>query len=639
MKKITLFTAILTFNFFYSTAQTTVPGGIVNGIWTLAGSPYNVMGSIQIVNGDSLTIQPGVTVSFQGAYKFLILGKLKAQGTILDTITFTASNPTTGWRGIRFDNTASTNDTSRITYCKIEYGKASGGLSPDQNGGGLYFDNVSKVVVSNSKITKCSATSSGGGIYIQLSDPLILNNKISYNTSNVGVGGGGVCVYSGNPIIMNNTISQNFCSGGNNGGGIQVQTGRPLIINNTITNNTADGGGGIYIDGIANWGNLTISGNTVSYNTASSGGGINIGSSFFSGQLILKNNIISHNTASNTGGGVQCHGKAIVDHNTISNNSAASAAAGVECYTGVDTVTVCNNLISNNTVTSGSAYYLGGGGIWCVNGNYTIYNNVISNNSANHGAGVLCYESAPLLTNNTIVNNSATVSGGALYCTSSGGGGAGAIVRNCIFRGNTATTSGAEVFLYDESSDPSFSYCDVEGGSAAFELNGNFYTGTYQNNIDTNAFFVSPSGGSGNGFNGITADWSLQALSPCIDMGDLAGTYPSTDIAGNTRVSGGRIDMGAYEFQSGTTGISTNKKASIFNLVPNPSAGKFSIQSVNGIISKVEIYNMLGELVYSDSKLNIQISNEIDLSSYLKGVYFVKIYEGEKINSQKISVQ
>ena len=116
--------------------------------------------------------------------------------------------------------------------------------------------------------------------------------------------------------------------------------------------------------------------------------------------------------------------------------------------------------------------------------------------------------------------------------------------RNCILYGNIASTSGLQVFLNDDGSDPNFYYCDVQGATVAFELNGNFYTGSYSNNINTNPLFVSPSSGNGSGYNGLTADWSLQSTSPCIDKGDPAfNTYPSTDIAGNPRVNVCRVDI------------------------------------------------------------------------------------------------
>lgn len=64
-----------------SFAQTIISGGNVNGTWTYAGSPYLVQGAIMVSNGETLTIEPGVTVNFQGAYKLYVLGRLHAIGT------------------------------------------------------------------------------------------------------------------------------------------------------------------------------------------------------------------------------------------------------------------------------------------------------------------------------------------------------------------------------------------------------------------------------------------------------------------------------------------------------------------------------------------------------------------------------
>ena len=104
-------------------AQTTIPAGVVSGTWNLAGSPYLVTGGIMIANGTTLTIDPGVTVNFQGSYIFLVMGRLLAVGTLADSITFTASNTSIGWLGIRFNNTLTTNDTSKFFYCIVKYGR------------------------------------------------------------------------------------------------------------------------------------------------------------------------------------------------------------------------------------------------------------------------------------------------------------------------------------------------------------------------------------------------------------------------------------------------------------------------------------------------------------------------------------
>ena len=148
--------------------------------------------------------------------------------------------------------------------------------------------------------------------------------------------------------------------------------------------------------------------------------------------------------------------------------------------------------------------------------------------------------------------------------------------------------------------------------------------------------FVAPSGGSGTSFNGATADWSLQNSSPCIDAGDPGGTYPPTDIAGNPRVVN-IIDIGAYENGS-AIGIDEPISISDISVYPNPSSGKFTLQSAIGIY-EIEIYNVLGERIYTTTNLSQSSSNEIDLSYAPKGIYFVKIYDGSRVYNKKVVVQ
>jgi len=69
---------------------------------------------------------------------------------------------------------------------------------------------------------------------------------------------------------------------------------------------------------------------------------------------------------------------------------------------------------------------------------------------------------------------------------------------------------------------------------------------------------------------------------------------------------------------------------------PNPSNGKFKICSYSPI-SAVEIFNLPGERIYSEFNFNQQGS--IDLSGYLSGIYFIKIYSGTNIYYKKIAVR
>ncbi|MFH0866138.1 MAG: right-handed parallel beta-helix repeat-containing protein [Bacteroidota bacterium] len=336
-------------------------------------------------------------------------------------------------------------------------------------------------------------------------------------------------------IISNSSILYNMSF---KGAGIYCYNSSPTISHNNISYNSTDmdGGGAIYCE---NGSNPVISNNIISYNSAIGPGAKSGGITCYDNPNI-SNNVITNNISELEGGGIYCEysNSGIISHNIISYNT-ASLGGGIFCN--FSNITISYNTISNNTS-------LRGGGIHCCNGTNSISDNIISNNTgSNYGGGICCENNNAAITNNSVVNNSTTI-GGALYC----GQASVPTFRNCIIFGNTASTGGAQVFLNDDGSDPNFYYCDVQGGSGAFEINGNFYTGTYQNNINADPQFVSPSAGSGSGFDGVSADWSLQNFSPCIDTGDPNGNYAATDFAGNPRVTVCRIDIGAYEYQTGT---------------------------------------------------------------------------------------
>jgi hypothetical protein len=81
MKKIFLLASVIfSLSASITIAQTNVPAGLVSGIWILAGSPYLIQGNIQIPDDSTLTIEPGVTVNFQGMYKLNVQGRLLAIG-------------------------------------------------------------------------------------------------------------------------------------------------------------------------------------------------------------------------------------------------------------------------------------------------------------------------------------------------------------------------------------------------------------------------------------------------------------------------------------------------------------------------------------------------------------------------------
>jgi len=105
-----------------ASAQTEVSGPIpFSTTWTSDLSPYLVVGDVQIPEGVSLTIDPGVEVRFAGAYEILVQGNIMANGTQSDSIIFTSSNPgvSSGACQLRFEGTVLEN--SQLSYIRMEY--------------------------------------------------------------------------------------------------------------------------------------------------------------------------------------------------------------------------------------------------------------------------------------------------------------------------------------------------------------------------------------------------------------------------------------------------------------------------------------------------------------------------------------
>ncbi len=84
-----------------------------------------------------------------------------------------------------------------------------------------------------------------------------------------------------------------------------------------------------------------------------------------------------------------------------------------------------------------------------------------------------------------------------------------------------------------------------------------------------------------------------------------------------------------------TSHVDNNYELAVY---PNPTTGKIFIDS-KGIIISIEIYNALGKKIFATTNLKKQLSNEINLFNSPKGIYLVRIYDGEKIYTEKIMVQ
>ncbi|HSY76748.1 MAG TPA: T9SS type A sorting domain-containing protein, partial [Bacteroidia bacterium] len=92
--------------------------------------------------------------------------------------------------------------------------------------------------------------------------------------------------------------------------------------------------------------------------------------------------------------------------------------------------------------------------------------------------------------------------------------------------------------------------------------------------------------------------------------------------------------------EQGINNISEPNQTSI--LFPNPNKGVFTIQSpVDSRQSLVEIYNMLGEKVYTETLRQAQGDNSINISNQPAGIYLYRVSseEGQLISSGKFVIE
>jgi len=295
------------FGFQLAIADTEVSGDISFSTWTVEGSPYIVVGAVQVLEGGTLTIEPGVTVKFNDGLSLNISGELIARGTVTDSILFTSNSTTPevgDWTSILFldtsvdavlDSLGNYVSGCIIEYCRIEYG--------------------------------------GSAIHCHYASPFISQNTI---TRNSGSGGGGIhCDLYSFPIIANNSITGNF------GPGIYCHAhSDPTITDNIVTGNSADWGGGIscYQSSPPITGNI-ITGNSATYR----GGGIFCVWQVFS---TITGNVITGNSAG-YGGGISCENASpTISNNTLTGNS-ATFCDGIYSYGESSHPTInCNNLVN-----------------------------------------------------------------------------------------------------------------------------------------------------------------------------------------------------------------------------------------------------------------------------------------------------
>ena len=289
-----------------------------------------------------------------------------------------------------------------------------------------------------------------------------------------------------------------------------------------------------------------------------------------------------------------------------------------------------------------------GGGIYNASSAPVLTNVTIRGNRAEYGGGIYNDFSSPILTNVAITGNRANMVGGGIFNTYSSpvitnttisgnrvsnvryGGGicndySAPIINNSIIYGNATSN----VYHYDTDSMSTFKHSLIggSGGSDNWDSSLGIDGG---NNIDADPLFMEPV--SPTLAPTLTGNYNIEEDSPCVSAGsnqlyltarNIANFIGENDLAGNPRLSGKTIDMGAYEWQWQTYTITA-------------TAGTGGTINPSGTITVTEgddqTFNFMPDASYETDRVLIDGGNNAE--ALVSGSYtFTNIMANHTINA------
>ncbi len=106
-------------------------------------------------------------------------------------------------------------------------------------------------------------------------------------------------------------------------------------------------------------------------------------------------------------------------------------------------------------------------------------------------------------------------------------------------------------------------------------------------------------------------------------------------------VSNGRLNLYksllAVQNYCQNISVEENKESSPVFIFPNPANNQFTIYDIRFTISKVEVYDVLGQKIFTQQQTtNNKSQTTINVSSWNRGIYFVKCFSGDKFYCAKV---
>lgn len=547
-------------------AQTNISAGSVSGTWTKSGSPYKVNGDITVPDGQTLSIEPGVRIEFAQSRWMKVDGKVIAVGKSgsADSIWFTKQNPhdTGWWKGIKFIKPDSQNDTSRFSFCVFRNTKGIYDTLKSRLNGAIFIEkwgkvNINKCTFYNNESTFGSSIYISNYGYVNVRTSTFKYNSVSVSyvkvSSNswitygprgmglfIGIAGNAKvdsCKFIGNYIRK--SYGRNDAIFDGDASLIEVAgsslSGYPTSLK--ISNCLFDNNEGISIK--------TSYNSTVSIeNCRFINGGKKSFSCIYTGpmsKVFSRGNIYQFNSSDVLiyirGGDYRSYDETIKNNINYEEIIITGDFGITKGYSQFDRLRILNNTYDTSIVNNTGR----------INGTH-FRNSLIANNRSS-----LLLE-ADMLTNNTVVNN--YIRAYPIFLLENT-----AIWKNNIFRNNVCD-SFPNRSLYLGNSVNAYLYNNNISNDTASFITSKYNNGrrpiVYQENFDEDPIFLNPTFGSGASYDAEYSDFSLylgcDKISPCINSGSFDTSSVNSnglDIGGNNRFHDSRIDVGAYENNSG----------------------------------------------------------------------------------------
>lgn len=505
-------------------------------------------------------------------------------------------------------------DSSNISIvnCNIKNNMVNGGSFHGEGAGVFLFHTIA--TIDGCKIEGNISDVNygrGGGIYARYCSLQVSNSKINNNTS---IESGGIYCFDTDVVLNNVEVNENIAQLTSALYVYNMDTTDCIIHNSTFLNNqVGNSGGTIALNRVyADFDNIVVNDNFGGVNS----GGINCTYSEFT----LKNSELKRNSSDSGIGGdaagillYKCN--ADIQNVVIDSNFSITST---HFNTGAFTATFSTVVMDSVFLTRNSADL--GAAINTNSSDITIKNSLIANNTAlDDGGAIYSYGSDFKIINTTIADNVADL--GIIF----------SLRNNFLFLNSILWNEDEPEIYYAHSnggdSHSDFAFTNIRGMQDNIIESGNGDVSWLGGNLDVNPLFV----------NADNLDYSLIENSLMIDAGtdffemdgDVIIDYNTDDYFGMNP------DMGAFEFDPLTIIEDNNNIDDEINVYPNPFSNnvRFSVPDRAEFV-KVEVYNLSGQLLHTETYINAGQEKNIELRSLKPGSYLMHISSDNYISKR-----